>query len=92
MVMRPIENFLLALEVGWVRFEGSQKVLKIMDFESLKGSMGNAGLQTLLKSQIEHKYSTMATYYDKLLLLQGKLYLLNTFQTWLSTLEVPHDR
>ena len=63
-----------------------------MDFESLKGSIGNAGLHTLLKLQIEHKCSTMATCYDKPLLLQGELYLLNTFQTLWSTLEVPHDR
>ena len=50
MVARPIEKFLLALEVGWVRFAGSQKVLKIMDFECLKRSMGNSGVQTLVKS------------------------------------------
>ena len=57
MVMRPIENFLLALEVGWVRFEGSQKVLKIMDFEALRGSVGNAGVQILVKAYTEHKCS-----------------------------------
>ena len=32
MVIRPLENFLLALEVGWVQNQGSQKVDKNMDF------------------------------------------------------------
>ena len=32
MVIRPLENFLPALEVGWVQNQGSQKVDKNMDF------------------------------------------------------------
>ena len=92
MVIRPTENFLQGLEVGWVTFEGSQKVPKTMDFESLRGSVGNAGVQILLKAHIEHKSSWMATCYDKSLLLQGNPCILNTFQTLWSTPEAPHDR
>ena len=50
MVARPIEKFLLALEDERMRFAGSQKVLKIMDFECLRGSMGKSGVQILVKS------------------------------------------
>ena len=64
LVIQPIENFLLALEVGWVRFRESQKVLKIMDFEPLRVSMGNAGTQFLVKAQIEHRCSRMVAPYD----------------------------
>ena len=64
MVIQPVKNFLLALEVRWMRFRESQKVLKIMDFEPLRVSMGNAGTQFLVKAQIVHISSRMAAPYD----------------------------
>ena len=64
MVIQPIENSLLALEVGWVRFRESQKVLRIMDFEPLRVSMGNAGTQFLVKAQIVHRCSRMVAPFD----------------------------
>ena len=64
MAIQPIQNFLLVLEVGWVRFRESQKVLKIMDFEPLRVSMGNAGTQFLVKAQIVHRSYRMASPYD----------------------------
>ena len=36
MIILPLENFLRALEVGCVRFWEAQKVLKIMEFGSLR--------------------------------------------------------
>ena len=45
----------------------SEKVLKIMDFEFLRGSMGNAGIEISLETHIEHKCSTITICYDKLL-------------------------
>ena len=56
-------------------------MLKIIDFEFLRGSMGNAGIEISLETHIGHKYSTIAICYDKRLPLQGKLHLLNTLET-----------
>ena len=44
MIIRPLKNFLRALEVGCVRFWEAQKVLKIMEFGSLRECVEKASL------------------------------------------------
>ena len=56
MVMWPLKNFLLPLEVEWVWFWEAQKLLKNMDFGSLRESVGKGCVWGFPKSQIEQKY------------------------------------
>ena len=89
MVMWPLENFLQPLEVGWVWFWEAQKVLKNMDFTSLRESVGKCCVWCLPKVFVEQKCISNIGCSHEQRWFPGQWHLLNTFSTSRSTLEVP---
>ena len=89
MVMWRSKNFLQPLEVGWVWFWEAQKLLKNMDFTSLRESVGKCCVWCLPKAFVEQKCINNVDCSHKQRYFPDKWYLLNTFPTSRSTLEVP---
>ena len=89
MVMWRSENFLQPLEVGWVWFWEAQKLLKNMDFGSLRESVGKGCVWYLPKFYVEQKWIGSVGCKHEQRYLPGKWHLTNTFPTSRSILEAP---